>query len=230
MDLLEKLGTELQQRYTYADIDAFFAALNIPTANLGDWGSTNSKRVYAKAVLARAPEADLLRVADELDLTPPGTPAIGAVPPANWKDTTDFRLFISHISKDKQIATRLKTALARYSIAGFVAHEDIHPTLVWQEEIERALQTMDALIAVHTVGFSASMWCQQEIGYALGRGTKVISFKMGEDPTGFIGKHQALSRQSRTAEQIAELIDKLLESDPRTQSRLQEARDADVPF
>lgn len=230
MDLLEKIGTELQQRYTYVDIDAFFAALNIPTENLGDWGGTNSKRVYSKAVLARVSEEDLLRVADELDMIPPGAPPIGAILPANWKDTKAFRLFISHISKDKLIATRLKTALARYDIAGFVAHEDIHPTLAWQDEIERGLQTMDAMIAVHTPGFSGSVWTQQEVGYAIGRGVKVISFKMGEDPTGFIGKHQALSRQNRTAEQIAALIDKLLESDPRTQGRLQESRDAAFPF
>lgn len=151
-------------------------------------------------------------------------------PPNNWQNTKDFRLFISHTSKDKLIATRLKDALAKYDIAGFVVHEDIHPTLPWQDEIERALQTMDGLIAVHTVGFSTSIWTQQEIGYALGRGTMVISFKMGEDPTGFIGKHQALPRRNRTAEQIAEEIDKLLAGDPRTADRLKEAKDAAWTF
>lgn len=230
MDLLERVGAELQQRYTYVDIDAFFAALGISTDNPeSSWGGTNSKRVYAKSILARVSEADLLRVAAELDLVPHGASAPIA-PPANWKDTKAFRLFISHISKDKLIATRLKECLVPYEIAGFVAHEDIHPTLAWQDEIERALQTMDALIAVHTRGFSASIWTQQEIGYALGRGTKVISFKMGEDPTGFIGKHQALPRRNRTAEQIAEEIDKLLEADARTKERLEEARADAFPF
>ena len=229
MDLLEKVGSELQRRYTFTDIDAFFAALNISTANV-DWGGSNSKRVYAKAVLARVSESDLLRVASELDMLP--TVHAGAIiePPNNWQCTTDFRLFISHISKDRAIATRLKTALAAYSIAGFVAHEDIHPTLAWQDEIERGLQTMHALIAVHTPGFSASIWTQQEIGYALGRGVKVISFKMGEDPTGFIGKHQALPRRNRTAEQIAQEIDKLLGMDSRTSTQLVNAKGAVVPF
>jgi hypothetical protein len=60
----------------------------------------------------------------------------------------------------------------------------------WQDEVERALFTMDALFAVHTPGFSKSVWSQQEIGFALGRGVKVISFKMGENPTGFISKHR----------------------------------------
>ena len=223
MDLLERVGSELQSRYTYTDIDAFFAALDISTSNIDTSGS-NSKRVYAKAVLSRVPEATLLQVANELDIVSAGSSFSSTTPPNNWKDTKDFRLFISHISKDKLIATRLKDALAQYDIAGFVAHEDIHPTLPWQDEIERALQTMDGLIAVHTVGFSASIWTQQEIGYALGRGTKVISFKMGEDPTGFIGKNQALARRNRTAEQIAEEIDKLLAADPRTAERLKEAK------
>lgn len=227
MDLLEKVGSELQSRYTYVDIDAFFAALGISTTNV-DGGGSNSKRVYAKAVLARVPEADLLRVAAELDLVPAGA-AIGQqlVPPKNWEGTKEFRLFISHISKDKAIATRLKQALAKYDIAGFVAHEDIEPAQAWQDEIERGLQTMDALIAVHTVGFSASNWTQQEIGFALGRGVKIISFKMdSEDPTGFIGKHQAIPRRNRTAEEIAEEIDKLLAADQRTKDRLQQAKDA----
>lgn len=227
MELLEKIGTDLQRRYTFTEIDGFFGALGIQTS---DFQYGGSKRVYAKDVLRYAEERDVLRVADELGLlTGPGLDA-AAQPPANWRGTKAFRLFISHVSKDKQIATRLKGALATYDVAGFVAHEDIHPTLAWQDEIERALVTMDALIAVHTVGFSASMWCQQEVGFALGRGTKVISFKMGEDPTGFIGKHQALPRRNRTAEQIAEEVDKLLAADPRTRERLVEARVAGVPF
>ncbi len=230
MDLLEKVGSELQRRYTFTDIDAFFSAANISTVNVDGWGGANSKRVYAKAVLARVPEADLLRVASELDILPAIHAGTIIIPPKNWQDTKAFRLFISHVSKDKAIATRLKSALGGYEIAGFVAHEDIHPTLAWQDEIERGLQTMDALIAVHTPGFSDSIWTQQEIGFALGRGVKIISFKMGEDPTGFIGKHQALPRRNRTADQIAEEIDKLLEADPRTKDRLQEAKDAAVPF
>lgn len=230
MELMEKLGAELQQRYTYTDIDAFFAAANVSTANV-NWGNTNSKRVYAKAVLARLSEADLLRVAGELDIVPANHASAVSRPPKNWQGTKAFRLFISHISKDKLIATRLKEELEKHDIAGFVAHEDIHPTLAWQDEVERALQTMDAFVAVLTPGFSASTWTQQEIGFALGRGTKIISFKWGdEDPTGFIGKHQALPRRSRTAVEIAREIDTILTDDPATSARLGEAKEASVPF
>jgi TIR domain len=127
-----------------------------------------------------------------------------------------------HIQGHK--ATRLKDCLEPYGISGFVAHEDIHPTLEWQAEIERALYVMDAFIAIHTQGFSASIWTQQEIGFAVGRGVKIISLKMGEDPTGFISKRQALPRRRRTAEEIAREVDGLFHSDELTADKLHAAK------
>ena len=83
---------------------------------------------------------------------------------------------------------------------------------------------MDAFIAIHTKGFSQSYWTQQEIGFAYARNVKIISLKMGEDPTGFISKQQALPRRDRSAEQIAKEIDKLLAEDDRTAEKLHEAK------
>ena len=62
-----------------------------------------------------------------------------------------------------------------------------------------------------------------EIGFALGRGIKVISLKMGEDPTGFISVRQALPRRNRTAEEIAIEINNLLLDDTATKQRLEDA-------
>ena len=148
------------------------------------------------------------------------------MPPRNWEDTTKLRCFISHLSQDRHKATRLKECLDIYGISGFVAHEDINPTLEWQIEIEHALYAMDAFIAVHTKGFSGSFWTQQEVGFAVGRGVKIISLRMGEDPTGFISKRQALSRRSRPAEEIAKEIDHLLSNDELTSTKLQAAKQA----
>lgn len=145
-------------------------------------------------------------------------------PPANWSNTRRFRLFISHIAVHKDKATRLKSCLALYGIDGFVAHSDIEPTLEWQVEIEKALRTMDAFIAIHTPGFAASIWTQQETGYAVCRGVKIISLQMGEDPTGFISKQQALSRGDRRAEEVAAEIDRILAKDPRTRDKLRAAK------
>src|SRR4051812_21711821 len=199
--LAEALGTELQSRYTFAELDRFLTAFGIDISK-HEWG--NSKRVYARDILSAEPERVLRAIAEELELD--AASGAGRVTdfPEVWRKTTDFRLFISHVSKDKVIAHRLREALAKISsIAGFVAHDDIEPTTAWEREVERALWTMDAMVAVLTEGFGKSHWCQQEVGFALGRGTKVISFKWGEDPVGFLSKDQALPRKNRTAEQIA---------------------------
>ena len=219
LDLISKIGRELQDRYTFDELYSYLWAFGIPQL---DDGPTNSKWSYTKAALDPQPNERILEIAEDLELAAP-TPAAVSGLPRNWRNTGDFRLFISHIAKHKDKATRLKEALAPHSICGFVAHEDIHPTLEWQQEIERALYNMDAMVAIHTEGFSASYWTQQEIGFALGRGTKVISLKMGEDPTGFISKHQALPRRSRRAEEIAAEIKTLFLDDPKTKTRLERA-------
>lgn len=221
--LIDKIGRALQSRFWYDEINTFLGTYGIdPPRDV----TTNSKWVYSKTALRNAQEVTLLRVAEELDIAPEAHGARPQIAPENWRDTAMFKLFISHISKDKVTATRLSATLKPYGISGFVAHEDIHPTLEWQREIERALLTMDAFLAIHTKGFHESNWTQQEVGFAVGRGVKIISFKMGEDPTGFISKQQALPRLNRTAEQIAEEIDKLLAADPVTAEKLLSAKAA----
>ena len=231
--LLDKVGRELQSRFTFSDIDVFLAAFGVKPPREG--AATNSKWVYSKVALADVTDDILLHIAGELGIAGATSQSVRQSPPRNWDGVTKFRLFISHVSVDKLKATRLKDCLAPYGIAGFVAHEDIHPTLEWQSEIERALFTMDGFLAMHTKGFAASNWCQQEVGFAIGRGVKMISLRMGEDPTGFIGKHQALARRDRTAEQIAEEINAILAADRQTADRLAAARppvgvDDDIPF
>ena len=220
--VIEKIAATLQARYTFADIDVYFEALDIKTPD--SWGDFNSKRVYAKAIMSRLSLDKIGRIADDLDLGTLAHVSAQANSPAIWKGTSDFRLFISHLSKDKDKATRLRDCLKKHAVAAFVAHEDIRPTLEWQTEIERGLHAMDAMVAIHTPGFAVSFWSQQEIGFALGRGLKVISLKMGEDPKGFISKHQALPRGKKSAEQIAEAIRDLLSADDPHESTIDRGR------
>jgi hypothetical protein len=221
--LIDKIGRELQSRFTFDDLIAF---LNGHGVKQPAEFARNSKWVYAKSILSGQSVETLLRIAEEIDIERPAGAAAVSGPPLNWRDTKHFRLFISHIAKHKDKATRLKECFAPYGISGFVAHEDIHPTLEWQDQIERALHTMDAFIAIHTEGFKQSIWTQQEIGFALGRGVKMISLKMGEDPTGFIAKRQALPRRDRNAEAIVLEVDVLLATDPQTANKLLAAKKA----
>ncbi len=122
----------------------------------------------------------------------------------NYTDTeadalwgTALRIFISHSSEQKEWASKLGEFLKRHGMSVFVAHEDIHPTLEWQREIEKALNTMDAFVAILTEDFKSSDWCSQELGFAVARAVPIFPVRLGKDPYGFIGKFQALSSNKR---------------------------------
>lgn len=109
-----------------------------------------------------------------------------------WGDS-GYRVFLSHKAEEKLRAAELKEKLNTFGFSCFVAHEDIHPTEEWQGEIECALKSMDAFIALMTEKFHKSSWTDQEVGFAFGRDVPIIAVRMGADPRGFIGKFQALS-------------------------------------
>lgn len=109
-----------------------------------------------------------------------------------WGDD-GFRVFLSHKSEVKKETAEIKDGLRLFGISCFVAHEDIHPTKAWQDEIENALASMDGFVALMTDSFHDSDWTDQEVGYAVARGVPIIAVRLGKDPYGFIGKFQALS-------------------------------------
>ena len=115
-----------------------------------------------------------------------------------WRDG-GFRLFLSHKAAAKKETAELREHLERFGFSCFVAHEDIHPTKAWQDEIENALASMDGFVALMTEDFHDSDWTDQEVGYALARGVPIIAVRLGKDPYGFIGKFQATSSGWQTA-------------------------------
>jgi hypothetical protein len=123
-----------------------------------------------------------------------------------WGDE-GYRVFLSHKNEVKKETAELKEKLKLFGISGFVAHEDIHPTKEWQDEIENALFSMDAFVALMTEEFHDSIWTDQEVGVAFGRSVPIISIKLGKDPYGFIGKFQALSCSwDSAAKEIVKLL------------------------
>lgn len=130
------------------------------------------------------------------------------------------RLFVTHKADYKREASKLKDALDQWGVTCFIAHLDIEPTKEWQREIEKALFSMDALVALMTSGFSNSEWTDQEIGVAIGRRVPIIPVKIGTDPYGFIGKYQALSATGKEAAEVAEDIYDLLWGNANLKERL----------
>ena len=127
-------------------------------------------------------------------------PALEQTPAEQFEDATagiwtpdKVRLFISHTSRHRQEVGRLAAALNDIGFSCFVAHDVIEPSRDWQDVIEIALSTCDALLAVITPDFHESSWTDQEVGWALGRQVVVVPGRAGALPYGFFGAYQALN-------------------------------------
>lgn len=134
-----------------------------------------------------------------------------------------LRLFVSHVSAHKAAVASLKRGLALYAVSGFVAHEDIEPSLEWQGEIERALWSMDALVAVVTPDFHSSSWTDQEVGFALGQRVVVIPLRAPDNPYGFMGKIQGVPVKLADPTIAGEAIVDALLRRPETRPRMRAA-------
>jgi hypothetical protein len=214
---LIKSITTLLAAENWSIIDLTLRQFKLPTSNA--WSGDN-KESYVITMVEEANEEVLLELASHLGIE--STPRASALTPTFWKPG-HLRLFISHISEHKPAVADLKNWLHSYNISGFIAHVDIEPTKKWQGEIELALNTADALVAVLTPGFHESKWTDQEIGFALGRGLLVISVKMGLDPYGFMGHEQALPGARELSLPIARQIFEIFLKHKQTQKRMSES-------
>jgi hypothetical protein len=134
-----------------------------------------------------------------------------------------LRLFLSHVSDHKVAVSKLKWELRKLGVSSFVAHEDIEPNREWQKDIELALRSMNALVALLTPGFHESKWTDQEVGIAIGKGMLVIPVRLGLDPYGFIGKVQGLPGKLDEPESLAFSIVDMLLKHKSTADNMQEA-------
>jgi len=174
-----------------------------------EWQGSN-RYDYVMDMISDSSSESLLELAKHLGLA---TEIESAATPSFW-NADQPRVFISHLASIKAKAKELKAALSEYSIASFVAHEDIEPTKEWQTEIEIGLSTMDALVAMLTPGFKESNWTDQEVGFAIGRGVPIVPVTLGLNPYGFIGKYQALQGRERELPIIAAEITEILLGKP----------------
>jgi hypothetical protein len=158
------------------------------------------KVAYVLAMIEEGEDSALLDLGRHVGFQLPTVPP--RVDPPFWR-TGMLRLFLTHLATHRELAAELQGALWAYGISAFVAHNDIEPTQEWQTEIETALATCHALVALLYPQFHESNWTDQEIGFAMGRGVPVFSIRFGQDPYGFIGRFQAFNGRGKTASVIA---------------------------
>ncbi|HXM59268.1 MAG TPA: TIR domain-containing protein [Terriglobales bacterium] len=190
----ERLGNE-----TWSLIDVTLNQFGIETPE--SWSGSTTE--YVLRQIRNVPDQTLIDLAQHVgykfEQPPPG------VDPPFWRAGM-LRLFVTHLATHRAITGELQEELL--GISSFVAHNDIEPTLEWQVQIETALATCDALVALLHDGFHASNWTDQEIGFAMGRGVPTFAVRLGTTPYGFIGRFQAFNGNGKTAANLArELFD-----------------------
>lgn len=211
MEIIDRCARSLANR-TWGDIDFILGMFDLRTTDL--WNDP-SEHNYVREMLASRPYNDgaLIELDDYLHGKPTHNPT-----EEPWEGAL-CHIFISHIAEQKSLAAQIAGSLNWLGYDGFVAHQDIHPGKEWIDVIKAALYSCHALIALLHNGFKESVWCDQEIGIAIGRNVPVIPIRFDIDPYGFMGSIQAINastERDKVAPSIASEITRILLGDKRT--------------
>lgn len=212
--LIKEIADRLENE-GWSLIDLTLNQFGFPTSSTWSGGS----HAYVLEHVGAGEDSRLTELAEHLGYTI-GQSGISAIAdPAFWKPGR-LRVFLSHLSAHRAFTAELQSALLEHGITSFVAHNDIEPTLEWQTEIETALSTCHALVALLHQNFHGSNWTDQEIGYVMGRGLPAFSIRLGQDPYGFIGRFQGFNGNGKDATQLASELFNAYRSHKQTREQL----------
>ncbi len=212
---LKKQIAERLDQEPWSMIDLTLSEFSLATTS--DFSGNGQE--YVLAMIKKGDDNTLIHLGQHLGIKVEFSVTAPQVEPTFWPTGT-LRIFLSHLSSHKVWAAELQSALSRFGIYGFVAHTDIEPTLEWQNQIERALATCDSLVALLHKDFHVSIWTDQEIGFAMGRGVPVFSVRLGADPYGFIGKFQGFNGAKKEPLEIAEELFNAYRTNKQTQAKM----------
>ncbi len=223
-EVRKKLFREMR---TFDKVNSFLTDIGIPQTRKAGVSYDPSGDLDTR--LTSIGNNELIRIAqEELDIdishltsqpTKPATPKPATPKPTKPKnDTSLVKAFISHSTKDKKFANKIRRIFKKYGIIAFVSGEDIKGGEVWRKRIRKEINEMHAFIAMHTDDFSESLWCQQETGLALAREKEVeiipINFNKEDPRKSFLEEFQYIKRGQKNVEAIAkEILDRLKTSD-----------------
>jgi len=134
-----------------------------------------------------------------------------------------LKLFMSHLAVQQEFVGYVRGNLNWYGVSSFVAHVSIEPSKEWQDVIEVALRSCDAMAVFLHKGFHESSWCDQEVGFAMARRVPILPIAIDVMPYGFMGKLQALRCQPNDRPpQVGDKVLNWLVKSPSTQTAMTE--------
>lgn len=212
--LINESATLLDKRH-WAEIDLILEQHSMPVSEFGNW---EDQRSYVIEMIKRAEDEDLrglhAYLTGESDHSAPGqSPFSGG----------KVRVFMSHLAAHRDLVGQAGQRLSYYGIEAFVAHDSIEPSNEWQQVIEAALADCDAMVVFLHEGFRNSNWCDQEVGWALGRRRPLLPLSFDQQPYGFMGKYQSLRCAGQSGWLIGDAVAKWLVKVPTLHSGLAES-------
>lgn len=123
-----------------------------------------------------------------------------------------IRAFLSYSHKDRELAHHLKDELKEFGVEAFLAHDDIPVSERWRRAILKNLRNCELFIPILTEAYTKSKWTDQEAGFALAKGKRIVPLKVDVTPYGLIEVYQALRlRQVRPIETCWRIMESLKE-------------------
>ena len=124
------------------------------------------------------------------------------------REPAPLQLFASHLTTQREFVHQVANSLRRWDVQLFVAHDDITPDESWHDTIEESLKTVNGGVVFMYPNFNSSQWCDQEVGWLLGRGVPVRTLIFNNQaPYGPLGKRQGVKvHDSSTAEAVADSL------------------------
>ena len=194
VELIQSIAGELSARREWLEIELILSEFGVPDVRSQGWHDNYD---YAVERLRQGDERALIGLNAYLFSDPDEAEDVaedGSDPTVvgPWRAGL-FRLFISHTSENKAFANEVAKILRdRFGIDAFVAHAAIPAGRAWEQEIEVALATCEGMLALVTPDFIPSEYCDQEVGYVMGRGLPILAAMKGAKPHGFVSKWQGV--------------------------------------
>jgi hypothetical protein len=190
------------REWSVTDLDILLQQFGLGTLELDNWASRTAE--FARAVGEASDDALREVYAIVMAIEPDDVTAAVAVPSDHglWQGG-QLRLFLSHSALHKDFVGAISRELAVVGVHGFVAHDTMEVEKPWQSQIEIALRTAEAFVGLVHPAFNDSPWCQQEVGWAKGRGLPEYFVRIVANPVAFAAATQWPSGFDRSAKEIA---------------------------
>jgi hypothetical protein len=131
-----------------------------------------------------------------------------------------IEIFLSYSTIDKKFAADFKDALTLFGLKVFLAHQDLTPSVQWQETILSNLHACDIFVPILTKNYHKSLWTDQESGLAFSLDKDILPLRIQLNPYGFLSRYQALKGNKRNPMASAENVLRALAEYKKLRGRL----------